>query len=68
MQDPISVSVRRLNDLSKHLRRRRMEDGALTLASPEVKFQRDRETQDPIDVDILFPSTPPPPPLLCFFP
>lgn len=53
MQDKISVSVRILNDLSKHLRARRFEAGALALASPEVKFQRDRETQDPIDVDIL---------------
>lgn len=37
--------------LSKHLRARRYEAGALQLASPEVKFQFDSErTTDPMDV------------------
>ncbi len=36
--------------LSQVLRQRRMERGALSLASPEVKFQIDTETHDPLDV------------------
>ncbi len=32
------------------LRRRRIERGALQLASPEVKFTIDTDTQDPLDV------------------
>lgn len=44
---------RTLNRLAKILRKERMDKGALTLASPEIKFVKDEETQDPIDVDIL---------------
>lgn len=43
------------------MRQRRIDRGALTLASPEVKFEIDTETHDPLDVgksirmlDILF--------------
>ncbi len=32
------------------LRRQRTERGALQLASPEVKFEIDTETHDPLDV------------------
>ncbi len=32
------------------MRQRRIERGALTLASPEVKFEIDTETHDPLDV------------------
>lgn len=32
------------------MRLRRIERGALTLASPEVKFEIDTETHDPLDV------------------
>ena len=32
------------------LRARRVEAGALTLASPEVRFELDKETSDPLDV------------------
>jgi len=32
------------------MRRERMSNGALTLASSEVQFQVDSETHDPIDV------------------
>lgn len=32
------------------MRLRRIERGALTLASPEVKFQIDTETHDPLDI------------------
>ena len=50
MQDDLTLSLRRLNALAKLLRRKRIEAGALTLASPEVKFEIDRETHDPLDV------------------
>ena len=36
IRDVKAESVRRLNDLAKIFRKRRMEAGALTLASPEV--------------------------------
>ena len=32
------------------MRERRMSRGALSLASPEVKFEIDSETQNPLDV------------------
>lgn len=37
IQDVKAESVRRLNDLAKIFRKRRMDSGALTLASPEVQ-------------------------------
>jgi hypothetical protein len=36
------------------MRLRRIERGALTLASAEVKFQIDTETHDPLDIGIIF--------------
>lgn len=39
-----------MNRLAKILRARRSERGALSLASPEVKFEIDTETHDPLDV------------------
>jgi len=48
--DNVSKSVRALNDLARILRRRRIDEGALTLASPEVRFKLDRESQNPTDV------------------
>lgn len=39
------------------MRQRRIDRGALTLASPEVKFEIDTETHDPLDVG----ESPPPP-------
>lgn len=36
------------------MRLRRIERGALTLASAEVKFQIDTETHDPLDIGMLF--------------
>nr|XP_018897817.1 PREDICTED: exosome complex exonuclease RRP44 [Bemisia tabaci] len=47
----IAVSLRGLNSLAKILKRRRIENGALVLASPEIRFQVDSETHDPIDVE-----------------
>ena len=45
----VGASVRRLCTLARVLRRNRIDDGALALASPEVKFKLDREDQ-PTDV------------------
>ncbi|KAH0953363.1 hypothetical protein HN011_004299 [Eciton burchellii] len=50
-QDAIATSLRKLNQLAKKLKKRRLENGALTLASPEIRFQVDNETHDPIDVE-----------------
>ena len=35
---------------ARALRKRRVDAGALTLASPEVRFELDASTQDPLDV------------------
>ena len=55
MDDPTDVSdlasdLRNINACAKALRKRRIESGALSLASPEVKFEMDQSTQDPLDV------------------
>lgn len=50
--DPLTRSIHRLNHLAKILRARRIEAGALVLASPEVRFQLDQETQNPVDVEL----------------
>ncbi|KAG2491107.1 hypothetical protein HYH03_010551 [Edaphochlamys debaryana] len=50
MTDELTVSLRTMNRLAKVLRARRAAAGALQLASPEVKFEIDRETHDPLDV------------------
>jgi exosome complex exonuclease DIS3/RRP44 len=58
MLDDLSInttaasSVRRLHSLSKILRKKRLEAGALTLASPEVRFKLDTESHDPTDVQV----------------
>jgi len=52
MNDPLSQSVRILNSLAKILKQKRMQAGALTLASPEVRFAKSQETQDPIDMEL----------------
>eukprot|EP00798_Chlamydomonas_sp_ICE-L_P031431 gene31431-6607_t len=48
--DESITSLRHMNNLAKKLRKKRIASGALTLASPEVKFVIDTETQDPLDV------------------
>uniref|UniRef100_A0A1A7Y0C5 Exosome complex exonuclease RRP44 n=1 Tax=Iconisemion striatum TaxID=60296 RepID=A0A1A7Y0C5_9TELE len=48
--DDITQSLRGLNKLAKILKRRRIENGALTLSSLEVRFHMDSETHDPIDL------------------
>ncbi|XP_077014526.1 exosome complex exonuclease RRP44 isoform X2 [Tamandua tetradactyla] len=50
MNDDITASLRELNKLAKILKKRRIEKGALTLSSPEVRFHMDSETHDPIDL------------------
>jgi exosome complex exonuclease DIS3/RRP44 len=50
LTDELSAGLRTLNRLARCLRRRRTERGALSLASPEVKFEIDTETHDPLDV------------------
>ncbi|CAL5222204.1 g4534 [Coccomyxa viridis] len=50
LQDELSVNLRRMNAIARVLRRQRSERGALQLASPEVKFEIDTETHDPLDV------------------
>ncbi|XP_075419097.1 exosome complex exonuclease RRP44 [Tenrec ecaudatus] len=50
MSDDITTSLRGLNRLAKILKKQRIEKGALTLSSPEVRFHMDSETHDPIDL------------------
>lgn len=46
----ITASLRNLLKITKKLHQNRLEAGALVLASQEVKFELDSETQDPTDV------------------
>ncbi|XP_072040262.1 exosome complex exonuclease RRP44-like [Amphiura filiformis] len=48
--DALSKSLRGLNKLAKILKQQRLDNGALVLASAEVRFDVDSETHDPIDV------------------
>ncbi|KAL8742763.1 MAG: hypothetical protein Q9184_008201, partial [Pyrenodesmia sp. 2 TL-2023] len=48
--DDLTQGMRALLMLSKKLKRKRMEAGALNLASPEVRVQTESETSDPVDV------------------
>eukprot|EP00898_Chlorokybus_atmophyticus_P008814 jgi/Chlat1/8934/Chrsp94S08251 len=50
LSDDTTMALRRMNAVAKILRQRRVDRGALTLASPEVKFEVDTETLDPLDV------------------
>ncbi|PIN02756.1 Exosomal 3'-5' exoribonuclease complex, subunit Rrp44/Dis3 [Handroanthus impetiginosus] len=50
--DPLTADLRNMNALAKIMRQRRIDRGALTLASAEVKFQIDTETHDPLDIGI----------------
>jgi len=49
-QNDVTIGLRGLNKLAKILKSRRIEKGALTLSSPEVRFHVDSETHDPIDL------------------
>ncbi|XKL62471.1 hypothetical protein PGB90_002304 [Kerria lacca] len=46
----LAESLRNLNNLAKILKKKRIENGALVLASPEIRFYLDSETHDPIEV------------------
>jgi exosome complex exonuclease DIS3/RRP44 len=49
----LTASVRTLNSLAKILRAKRFEAGALTLASPEVRFNLEHDSQDPVDIGLF---------------
>lgn len=51
-QDPLTLGIRILLKLSKKLKQKRLDAGALNLASPEVKVHTDSETSDPNQVEI----------------
>lgn len=46
----LTNSLRGLLKIATVLRERRMDKGALTLASPELKFKLDTQSQNPTDV------------------
>lgn len=48
--DDLTQGMRILLQLSKKLRQKRLDAGALNLASPEVRVQTESETSDPADV------------------
>ncbi|KAJ3012471.1 exosome catalytic subunit dis3 [Thoreauomyces humboldtii] len=52
LHDPVSTGIKLLNGLAKKLRALRLEAGALTLASPEVRFKLEEDQQDPVDVEL----------------
>lgn len=51
-QDDLTLGMRILLKLSKKLKQKRLDAGALNLASPEVKVHTDSETSDPNEVEI----------------
>merc|ERR1719412_1007291 len=53
--DPVTLGLRVLLKLSKILKQKRIDQGALLLASSEVRFNVDSETADPIDVQAKVP-------------
>ncbi|KAI3385920.1 hypothetical protein SNEBB_005789 [Seison nebaliae] len=48
--DELTESLRKLNLVAKILRNDRLKKGALLLASPDVRFDLDSETNDPVSV------------------
>uniref|UniRef100_A0A8C5GMY8 Exosome complex exonuclease RRP44 n=1 Tax=Gouania willdenowi TaxID=441366 RepID=A0A8C5GMY8_GOUWI len=50
LNDDVTKSLRGLNKLAKIFKRKRIEKGALTLSSLEVRFHIDSETHDPIEL------------------
>ena len=49
--DVITKGLRQLNAIAKKLKQKRIENGALILASPEIRFLVDSETHDPISLE-----------------
>ena len=50
MSDPVTLGLRGLNRMAKILKANRIKQGALSLASVEIRFHVDSETHDPIDL------------------
>ncbi|KAB7507513.1 Exosome complex exonuclease RRP44 [Armadillidium nasatum] len=50
MNDDLTNSLRNLNMLAKKLKKKRLSDGALVLASMEVKFHVDPDTDTVVDI------------------
>lgn len=50
LTDSVTDGLRSLNRLAKVLKKCRIDNGALTLASLEIRFEVDSETHDPIDL------------------
>lgn len=48
----LTESIRQLNKFAKIFRQKRREAGSLTLSSPEVRFQLEHDSQDPVDVEL----------------
>ena len=48
----VELSVHFLNKIAKILRQNRIDNGALTLASPEVRFKFEGESDNPTDVSV----------------
>eukprot|EP00049_Salpingoeca_infusionum_P001523 m.48938 g.48938 ORF g.48938 m.48938 type:complete len:1097 (-) comp11071_c0_seq2:2033-5323(-) len=51
-QTSLTKGLRVLNGLAKKLRARRLSQGALMLASTEVRFSLDSETHDPVELEL----------------
>ena len=49
-KDPLTQGMRTLLTLSRKLNQKRMDAGALSLSSPEVRVEAESETSDPIDI------------------
>ncbi|KAM3071412.1 exosome catalytic subunit dis3 [Clarireedia jacksonii] len=49
-QDELTTAIRTLLMLSKKFKQKRMDAGALSLSSPEVRVEMESETSDPIDI------------------
>ena len=51
-QSALAKGLRTLNALAKILKQRRLEKGALLLASAEVRFSMEGDDKDPVDVEL----------------
>ncbi|CAL3964135.1 unnamed protein product [Diplocarpon coronariae] len=49
-EDELTTAMRTLLMLSKKFKQKRMDAGALSLSSPEVRVETESETSDPIDI------------------
>ena len=51
-KSPIAESIRNLNKIAKKLKSKRLQQGALTLASTQVKITLEEETHSATDVQL----------------